>query len=76
MEQQRTEGPRFTVETWREQRDPHGLLWFARATPVRPEAAPFTEARDAARAVVEARRRLPGAIRAAAARLLAEGGAG
>ena len=28
-------GPRLTVETWREQRDP---LWFVRAIPARAEA--------------------------------------
>ncbi len=43
---ERLEGPRFNVRTWRE-----GTSWFARVVPLRPEAAPFTDAQDARRAV-------------------------
>jgi len=72
----RQEGPRFAVTTWRELREPHGLLWFARVVPVRAEAAPFTEAQDEAQAVVEGRRRLPEAVAAAVRRFVGQGGGG
>ena len=65
----RVEGPRFAVTTWREERAPHGLLWFAKVVPVRPEAAPFAEPRDEAQAVVEGRRRLADAVSAVVRRL-------
>jgi hypothetical protein len=63
----RTEGPRLAVWTWREERAPHGLLWFARVVRVSRCAAPFTTSADEAGAIVEGRARLPDAVRAAVA---------
>jgi hypothetical protein len=62
----RTEGPRFSITTWR---DADG--WHAHLVPVRPEAAPFTDQVDERKACVgHGRRMLETAVRDAVAHYL------